>query len=78
LLLYYVTLLESDVASRIFVCHHLAGLMIHLEVILPVQKMDQEGQKRNQPRHVYSSPCEPETCVILAFAIFLILRSELW
>mmetsp|Transcript_11425 Transcript_11425/g.32085 ORF Transcript_11425/g.32085 Transcript_11425/m.32085 type:complete len:175 (+) Transcript_11425:636-1160(+) len=50
--------------------------MIHLEVILPVQKMDQEGQKRNQPRHVYSNPCEPETCVILALAIFLILRPE--
>ncbi|KAF0712028.1 hypothetical protein AaE_012150 [Aphanomyces astaci] len=38
-------------------------------------KTDQGGTKRRDPKHVYANPLQPETCCILALAIYLACNS---
>ncbi|ETV92137.1 hypothetical protein H310_13391 [Aphanomyces invadans] len=39
-------------------------------------KTDQGGTKRRDPKHLYANPMQPESCCILALAMFLACNSE--
>ena len=40
-------------------------------------KSDQEGKKTIAPRHCYSNPMKPTTCVFLALALYLACHPQL-
>ncbi|RHY51693.1 hypothetical protein DYB30_013928, partial [Aphanomyces astaci] len=47
-----------------------------LGVMFFKSKTDQGGTKRRDPKHVYANPMQPETCCILALAVYLACNPE--
>ncbi|RHY44149.1 hypothetical protein DYB38_011537 [Aphanomyces astaci] len=55
--------------------NHLSDEVDSIGVALFKSKTDQGGTKRRDPKHVYANPLQPETCCILALAIYLACNS---